>query len=98
MNHKEFLYFILYKAFIVLREEGHFLKNKKTFWISDFLHNLPMELKGANSIEEFQKIFSTLQESASYEGMKKWFDSIVEDFDLTLQMKKNAEDSSSDTD
>ncbi len=90
MNYREFLYHLLYEAFILLREEGHETKNKKVFWISNLLHNLPFELKNIEKPEEFEKVFSMLEDVAQHDGMKRWFDSMIASYIETEEMKKTA--------
>ena len=45
MKEKGFLYDILFNGLLQIREEAYLSKNKKIFWISNLLHNLPLHLK-----------------------------------------------------
>ncbi len=71
---RKFLYKLLANALIEIRYEASSIKNKKVFWISDLLHNLPAELSMVTKEEEYKCILEKLEKNAEHYGMKKWFD------------------------
>ncbi len=75
---KEFLYKLLYYALLEIREESSEIKNKRIFWISNLIHNLPLKLKDLETEEEFKKLAEEIKEKAKKDGMEKWFEYLVQ--------------------
>ena len=72
MDKKEFLYQLLYKAFLVIREEAYYIENEKIFKVSNFCHNLPLRLKKCETEQDFENLFNECKRIAELDGITKW--------------------------
>ena len=85
MDHKDFLYFILSRAFLILRDEGATIQNNKVHKISHFLHNIPDKLKNADLPEDFEEVFESLKSDAKLGKLGPWFESILDTYERDNQ-------------
>jgi hypothetical protein len=74
-KNKDYLYKLLSSALIQIREDAHEQKNKKVFWISNLLHNLPSELSMENV--DYKEVFDRLREDAKTNKMDGWFENEI---------------------
>lgn len=74
---RDFLYFILYMAFVELREKSHEEGDVRTYRIADILHNVPLNLR---SDQDPKEIVNDLRNKAIAKGGQKWFDTKMEQF------------------
>jgi transcriptional regulator len=72
MNSKEKLYRVIYLALLEIRADANISSDKKTFEISNLIHNLPLKLLKSDG-ENYDEILSDLIESGSNnKGLSSW--------------------------
>lgn len=86
----EFLFYLLFQAFVEIREESATNKNyNKSFILSDIFHNLPLRLSKVHNLEmkdtELIAQFIELMTSSKY---KKWITDNGQEFKDTEIMKR----------
>ncbi|AYB29337.1 hypothetical protein [Chryseolinea soli] len=69
---KELLYKLLYQVLIEIREEAHLKENKKIFYLSDLVHNVPLQLRNAKNESDYERILKKIEERAENRNMEKW--------------------------
>jgi len=69
-KNKVYLYNLLSSALLQIREDAHESKNKKVFWISSLLHNLPKQL--LNEDADYEAILNKMISNAEHDRMDKW--------------------------
>ena len=77
-KNREYLYKLLYSALIQIREDAYENKNKKVFWISDLLHNLPLKLLKDDI--NYEEIFNNLRKDAEHNKIDQWFENEINFF------------------
>ncbi|EKT4520761.1 hypothetical protein [Flavobacterium psychrophilum] len=71
MNSKEKLYRLMYIALLEIRNDANISGDKKTFEISNLIHNLPSKIKIDSP--NFDAILGEIIESAeNNKGLKDW--------------------------
>jgi len=78
-KNKEYLFKLLYSALIQIREDAHEAKNKKVFWISDLLHNLPLRL--LKDDVDYDELFGQVIEHAKHNKMGEWIEKEIDFID-----------------
>lgn len=78
-KNKIYLYQLLYSALIQIREDAYQKKNKKVFWISNLLHNLPSQLMQNDA--DYKKILNQIVEDAEHYKMGEWLKNEIEFID-----------------
>ena len=71
-KHKVYLYSLLSSALIQIREDAHENRNKKVFWISNLLHNLPKQLLDENV--NYEEILNELKSKAAHDQIDRWLE------------------------
>jgi hypothetical protein len=74
---KKFLLYLLYMTLVELREYAYENNDKKTFWMCDLLHNVPMSLETEH---DTANAYKELQEKVASLGMEKWFENRTNEF------------------
>ena len=72
MEDKEKLLRIIHLAFLEIREEAHEIENKKIFFISNLLHNLPLLLKNENA--NYKELLESLRKDVAHYNMERWLE------------------------
>ncbi|MEO0553896.1 MAG: hypothetical protein AAF149_11880 [Bacteroidota bacterium] len=78
-KNKIYLYELLYSALIQIREDAYEKKNKKVFWISNLLHNLPAQLMQDDV--DYEKILEKIIKKAEHDKMGEWLNNEIEFID-----------------
>lgn len=68
---------MLYTALIDIRERSYENNDKASFWLSDLLHNIPMQLASEDDIKE---AYESLREKIDERGAQNWFNKRKEEF------------------
>lgn len=71
-KNKVYLYNLLFSGLIQIREDAHENKNKKVFWISNLLHNLPIQLLKEDV--DYERLFKKIVEDARHNKMGEWIE------------------------
>ena len=59
----KFLMYLLYITLVEIRSESYSIGNKKLFWLSDLIHNIPMQLSSEEGIKEaYQEVCDNVSE------------------------------------
>ena len=74
---KHFLQYLLYTALIDIRERSYENKDKKSFYLADLLHNIPLHL---NDDEDIQDAYKRLLENVQSLGLGQWLDTRKKEF------------------
>ncbi|MCD8451441.1 hypothetical protein LNI90_05020 [Tenacibaculum dicentrarchi] len=74
MTSKEKIYRILYLGLLEIRSDSNISGDKKTFEISNLLHNLPLKLQ--NEDLDYDEIIENLSKSSEHnKGLLNWLKS-----------------------
>ncbi|HEY4481249.1 MAG TPA: hypothetical protein VI489_00180 [Candidatus Brocadiaceae bacterium] len=74
---KKFLLYLLYMTLVELREHAYESNDKKTYWLCDLLHNVPLHLESDESAKE---TYNRLIEEVENLGMQKWIETRKKEF------------------
>ena len=77
IRNKELIYKLIYQVLIEIREEAHSKENKKVFYLSDLVHNIPLRLLKVNDEADFDKILSDITKNAEARGMGSWLNNTL---------------------
>jgi len=69
------LYKLIYQVLIEIREEAHYIDNKKIGKLSDLVHNLPLKLLKPDC--DYKIVLENLQAQAESIGAGKWLENAV---------------------
>jgi len=75
---KMFLQYLLYTTFIELRSKAYESGDKRSFWLCDILHNVPLYI---NSEEEVDETYRRLLEEVENLGINNWLSAKREEFE-----------------
>ena len=70
---------MMHRAFVDFRGEAYERKDKRVYWISNLLHNLPLRLLNIEKEEEIVDAFKEIKRIAIESGMEPWFNEEVEE-------------------
>ncbi len=71
------LYFLLYQAFIEIREEAAEKRHSKAFKLTDLLHTLPLKLNKRTTDDHYSEILDRLSDRASSKQLSSWLDNAL---------------------
>lgn len=74
---KQFLLYLLYITLIEIRERSYEQNDKRTFWLCDMLHNVPLSL---SSEEATQESYEHLIEKVRALGLDTWLEAREKEF------------------
>jgi hypothetical protein len=74
---KKFLLYLLYSALIDIRERSYEQNDKRTFWLCDLLHNVPLTLSSDDGILQS---YNDLIEEVGALGLESWLETRKEEF------------------
>ena len=74
---KRFLLHLLYITLNDIRARSYEQNDRKTFWLCDLLHKIPLQLASEESIRE---AYNNLSENAKTLGIEHWLDIRKEEF------------------
>lgn len=74
---KQFLLYLLYITLIEIREHSYEQNDKKTYWLSDLLHNVPLALSSEDGTQEAYK---DVIEKVQALGIDNWLETRKKEF------------------
>ncbi|MCC6290050.1 MAG: hypothetical protein IT249_19390 [Chitinophagaceae bacterium] len=74
---KQFLQYLLYIALIDIRERSYENGDKKSFYLADILHNVPLQL---NHDKDIKEAYKNLLDNIEVLGLREWFNKRYEEF------------------
>ena len=74
---KKFLLYLLYITLIEIRERSYEQNDKRTFWLCDLLHNVPLTLSSDDGI---QQSYNDLIEKVGALGIESWLETRKKEF------------------
>jgi len=74
---KNFLLYLLYITLVELRERSYEQNDKRTFWLCDLLHNVPLAL---SSEESTQEVYNELIQNVHALGIEEWLETRKKEF------------------
>jgi hypothetical protein len=74
---KKFLLYLLYITLIEIRERSYEQNDKRTFWLCDLLHNVPLTLSSDDGI---QQSYNDLIEKVGELGIESWLETRKQEF------------------
>jgi len=74
---KRFLLHLLYIALIDIRARSYEQNDRKTFWLCDLLHKVPLQLA---TEEDIREAYNNLSEKVKTLGIEHWLDNRKEEF------------------
>lgn len=74
---KQFLLYLLYITLVEMRERSYEQNDKRSFWLCDLLHNVPLALP---SEESTQEAFKDLIEKVHTLGIDEWLQTRKKEF------------------
>ena len=74
---KQFLLYLLYITLVELRERAYDQNDKRTFWLCDLLHNVPLALP---SEESTQEAYKELIQNVHTLGIEEWLEARKKEF------------------
>lgn len=72
IREKELLYKLIYQVLIEIREEATLIENKKILYLSDLVHNVPLQLLKAENENDYNNILEKIGDRAESRGMQSW--------------------------
>jgi hypothetical protein len=75
---REYLYKLMYSAFVQMREEAYERKDKKVYRICDLLHNVPLKLLKTDNKEGYKEMYQELINYVKSYGMEPWLNYEIE--------------------
>jgi hypothetical protein len=74
---KKSLLYLLYSTLIELRSKAYESGDKRSFWLCDILHNVPLYI---NSDEEVKETYKRLIEEVENLGINEWLEARKKEF------------------
>ncbi|UAY53139.1 hypothetical protein [Ferruginibacter albus] len=74
---KQFLQYLLYIVLIEIREHSYDNNDKKSFWLSNLMHNVPLIM---NEDEKINEAYQTIIDRVTLDGKTGWLNSRIEEF------------------
>ena len=74
---KHFLLYLIYIAFVDIRERSYENGDRTSFWLCDLLHNIPMSLVSEESIKD---AYEKLCEKVDSLGSNEWLETRMKEF------------------
>lgn len=62
MIEQKILYRLIYESLLQVRAEANEIKNKKIYWITNLIHNLPLQLENAKTEQDYEQILEAIGE------------------------------------
>jgi len=78
-KNKLYLYHLLFSSLLQIREDANENQNKKVFWISHLLHNLPIQLLDENC--NHKELLEKIIEDARFNKMGDWIEKEIQNID-----------------
>jgi hypothetical protein len=74
---KQFLLYLLYITLVEMREKAYEQNDKRTFWLCNLLHNVPLALI---SEESTQSAYNNVIERVESDGVHEWLENRKKEF------------------
>ncbi len=75
---KKFICYLLYATLIEIREHAYETGDKKSFWLANLMHNVPLVL--AERDNRFEDILAQIVDRAEHDHMENWLNDRKREF------------------